>query len=694
MSIRNGIRCPFQMGQVSSNKDTPGRTIRFIPGGIVWIWILLLTASVWAQTGTDDRADVRTRVLRIQYLDGTATIQRVYGEAHSATVNDVLTEGDVLVTESGRVELSLGNGTFIRVDRYTTLEVSALQGTTLNEADVLLQLRVGAIYLDTQGTRRLNARVQLRVDTPDVSVWIDEPALVRVDASPENGTYVRVQSGAATLLHDRGELRISAGQAVLGVRPEELPVPQVVHTFSGDSFDEWNTERRRAWTGMGIEDYLPEDLYFEGRELEAYGRWERHAQFGYVWIPPIHAPWFPYTYGHWVWVNGWFWVPYEPWGWVTHHYGWWYFDVHLGWIWIPRPVFRYAWVTWYHHGPYVGWCPLTIGYRPLTFVNVHFDVYTFFPITYWDPVGRPWIFVHESALLHRPVHRYRLTRTHWSHADIRIRTPSTHLPPPWRLDHVRTRVSVPPGWRIEGDRLVRAQPISRIERTRTVTATTAYRARQRTARPSDGAVERIRPRTRPAPVYRTLPRPSRDGMRMRETPSERVHRQNMGTIGRATRRHPPPQYRASDGRTRAPSDTWNRSRDRWVRPQPAEREPGIRRDVPDRPDRSIRTREHADRLWERPADRNVRRSEPRFREQIRERSRDPVYWLMEGLRRWTRPTREWTRPRQTSPRPEYRTQSRSAYRSHSRASVRSRSHHRSIPRSHRSTHRTRPRTRP
>jgi hypothetical protein len=66
--------------------------------------------------------------------------------------------------------------------------------------------------------------------------------------------------------------------------------------------------------------------------LEPYGRWERHARWGEVWIPANRSrDWRPYTVGRWVYTEewGWYWVEDQEeanWGWVTFHYGRWISD--------------------------------------------------------------------------------------------------------------------------------------------------------------------------------------------------------------------------------------------------------------------------------------------------------------------------------------------------------------------------------
>jgi hypothetical protein len=101
--------------------------------------------------------------------------------------------------------------------------------------------------------------------------------------------------------------------------------------------------------------------------LEPYGRWQRHARWGEVWIPANRSrDWRPYTVGRWVYTDdwGWYWISDESearWGWATYHYGRWVFDDDAGWCWVAGDEWSPAWVQWRRgegDADHVGWAPL------------------------------------------------------------------------------------------------------------------------------------------------------------------------------------------------------------------------------------------------------------------------------------------------------------------------------------------------
>ena len=119
-------------------------------------------------------------------------------------------------------------------------------------------------------------------------------------------------------------------------------------------------------------------------DLDRYGDWDRHPEYGAVWYPrQVEPGWAPYRYGHWAYVRpwGWTWVDDAPWGFAPFHYGRW-ISWRGRWAWAPgqyvaRPVYAPALVAWiggpecqhrhqHRRRPSVGWVPLSPRevYRP------------------------------------------------------------------------------------------------------------------------------------------------------------------------------------------------------------------------------------------------------------------------------------------------------------------------------------------
>ena len=117
-------------------------------------------------------------------------------------------------------------------------------------------------------------------------------------------------------------------------------------------------------------------------ELQPYGTWMDHGQYGYVWIPRVGADFMPYgSNGYWVNTEyGNTWVSDYDWGWAPFHYGRWFFDDFYGWIWVPDTVWGPAWVTWRTGGGYYGWAPLMPGFG----IHLSVSYYNRIPNRYWN----------------------------------------------------------------------------------------------------------------------------------------------------------------------------------------------------------------------------------------------------------------------------------------------------------------------
>src|ERR1700685_4597856 len=72
-------------------------------------------------------------------------------------------------------------------------------------------------------------------------------------------------------------------------------------------------------------------------DLAPYGRWIPSDRFGAVFKPNARTDFVPYeTNGRWVSADeGWEFESADPWAPITYHYGRWFNDPSLGWVWAP-----------------------------------------------------------------------------------------------------------------------------------------------------------------------------------------------------------------------------------------------------------------------------------------------------------------------------------------------------------------------
>jgi len=143
-------------------------------------------------------------------------------------------------------------------------------------------------------------------------------------------------------------------------------------------------------------------------DLSPYGVWDQNPNFGWVWYPnEVPAGWRPYTHGHWLLTDdGWTWASDWDWGWGPFHYGRWFDDANLGWVWVPGAVWAPAWVMWEQSEDYVGWAPLPPQVRWSWSVGLEFGD---MELESMLPPGA-FVFVPDRDFLDRDVRRFVVPR--------------------------------------------------------------------------------------------------------------------------------------------------------------------------------------------------------------------------------------------------------------------------------------------
>jgi hypothetical protein len=139
--------------------------------------------------------------------------------------------------------------------------------------------------------------------------------------------------------------KLIVGAAVIGLAAAP-PIPGMPDYFAA-------TPVHAQSTGITIE------VFFD--RLSSSGRWVRHPDYEYVWVPvDVDPDWSPYTHGRWIYVEdyGWYFHSDEPFAWAVYHYGRWAYDPAIGWFWVPGVIWAPAWVSWRRGPDYIGWAPL------------------------------------------------------------------------------------------------------------------------------------------------------------------------------------------------------------------------------------------------------------------------------------------------------------------------------------------------
>lgn len=275
-----------------------------------------------------------------------------------ASINMPLLDGDqIWIPDNGRAELMLKNGTIVRLDRNSYLEI-----LTSEERRPQLYLAAGRAYTNT----RLKTDDAITFETPTVSFRAYGRSVFGIDVSENEDSTLSVFQGEVYVDRDTGDTRINAGDKAVFYKNTEYP--RLTRIDPLDQWELWNRRKDQEFAAASSRPataYLPDELSAYYTDFERNGKWVYDQEYGYVWTPTVITvkDWSPYRVGRWVWMRGdYVWISYEPWGWAPHHYGRWAFVNHRGWCWIPPARGAVHWgpgfVGWVHTPTYISWVPL------------------------------------------------------------------------------------------------------------------------------------------------------------------------------------------------------------------------------------------------------------------------------------------------------------------------------------------------
>lgn len=298
-------------------------------------------------------------VARISFVSGSVSYSRGDDpdQWDDAIENAPLTIGDRLYApDDGQAELQLSSGNFVRLAPRSYL-------STLNLSDDIKQFYLG------EGTaafhiRRLQSDEVIEIDTPNVSVTLEEPGQYRVAVDENGNSRITVRRGRVTVAASGRQ--IAAENSEIRVYGIDSPRYEIIGLPATDEFDRWVAERDGRFERAYADAYRhASDDIIGAEDLAEYGRWEEIPEYGYAWTPSrVAAGWAPFSDGRWYWQDtwGWTWISSNRWGWATSHYGRWTHH-RSRWYWVPvrpRSRVRYApaCVEFVRVRDHVGWFPL------------------------------------------------------------------------------------------------------------------------------------------------------------------------------------------------------------------------------------------------------------------------------------------------------------------------------------------------
>ncbi|MEW6457407.1 MAG: DUF6600 domain-containing protein [Acidobacteriota bacterium] len=300
----------------------------------------------------------------ISYAEkGTKVYRTDYDVYEDATLNLPVGEGDIILTgKEGRCEIQFDNGTVIRLDLNTELEIeSILRENKEIKLDVSsFILKEGRLYVMHSGYRAFE---MFQIMTENAGILLKNHT-VSIIAKKEDGTFIQVKNGKVQVryLDEKKETQtfeMKKKKAFL-ITLDNKVQEQEYSEYS--DFEIWNEYINTHYNETHEGNYLPKSLRSFSGMFNNYGYWSYIDELGlYGWRPYyLDYYWHPYYYGYWYMYGGYpYWVSPYMWGWIPYHYGYWHWTSKWGWIWIPYSYWAPSWVYWGWFGPYYGWRPWT-----------------------------------------------------------------------------------------------------------------------------------------------------------------------------------------------------------------------------------------------------------------------------------------------------------------------------------------------
>ncbi|MFC2164714.1 DUF6600 domain-containing protein [Acidobacteriota bacterium] len=369
---------------------------------VIFVLLLFSFASLMAQ----DIEYTNSSIARLSYVKGNSYIQRSSDLAYEeGVVNMPVGEGDRIGTTDGHVEIYLRKGIYFRLDNDTKVDFMNLP----KKGDDLSQIRLwsGNIYLSIDFLEREKS---IEVHTADVSIYILDEGLYRINVRPNQETEIFVFNGLVEASGTSGSVLIKEAHMLEAIDGQFSSNPLRFYATSEDNFDIWSEYRDSLLRKRLAQTYLPDELGDFEHELQTSGEWTNIPPYGRVWVPGgIGSTWRPYYDGRWVWMPtcGWTWLPYETWGWVTFHFGRWHWNIGVGWYWIPTTIWGPGWVSWHWGYDYCGWAPMSYyGYPGVIVNNIYYGRYT---SPYYPAYSRALTVVRKDQLQARRISRVALS---------------------------------------------------------------------------------------------------------------------------------------------------------------------------------------------------------------------------------------------------------------------------------------------
>lgn len=202
--------------------------------GLSFIFLFILAASYRQEPPYDKHSTTR-----LSCVSGNSYVQKTGNlEYNEAVLNMPISEGDRMATTDGRAEICLGRRNYIRLDNRTKIDFLNLPKT--GDDLTKIQISSGNIYLSVG---KLEKEKDIEVHTPDVSIYLLDSGLYRIDVRADRETKIFVFTGLVEAAGKSGSTLLKEAQKMEVVEGRFTSRPTRFIAGTEDSFDRWSEQR-------------------------------------------------------------------------------------------------------------------------------------------------------------------------------------------------------------------------------------------------------------------------------------------------------------------------------------------------------------------------------------------------------------------------------------------------------------------
>nr|MBC8359183.1 FecR domain-containing protein [Candidatus Aminicenantes bacterium] len=228
--------------------------------------ILIAILFFFSTLGAEETQYTNYTFARLSYMTGKAYIQRAADLGYEeAVLNTAISEGDRIGTTDGRAEIYLGKANYVRLDKDTKIDFLNLPKKGYD----LVRIRIwsGNVYINVGS---LEEEKDIEIHTSDVSVYVLEEGLYRIDVRQNRETEIFVFEGIVEAAGETGSVLIKDEQRLEASNARFTSRPTPFRAIAEDSFDRWSEHRDSKIRKHLAKAYLPEELEDFEHELAEY----------------------------------------------------------------------------------------------------------------------------------------------------------------------------------------------------------------------------------------------------------------------------------------------------------------------------------------------------------------------------------------------------------------------------------------